>query len=50
MSFYFGVSVDKDAAAVDGQSSDDDFVSEQKTKIPKVTVNTKKAFSTKRFG
>ncbi|PWA53614.1 phospholipase-like protein [Artemisia annua] len=33
---------DKAAATVDGQASDDDFVSQHKTKIPKVTVNNQK--------
>ncbi|PWA88824.1 ulp1 protease family, C-terminal catalytic domain-containing protein [Artemisia annua] len=40
---------DKDAAHDDGNSSDDDFVSPKKTKIPKVTVSKKKIFTTKRF-
>ncbi|PWA87360.1 hypothetical protein CTI12_AA128140 [Artemisia annua] len=41
--------IDKDATAEDGQSTDDDFVYQQKPKIPKVTVGKKKTFTTKRF-
>ena len=42
MAILFGVSTDKDAADENGQSTDDDFVSQPKTKIPKVNVRTKK--------
>ena len=49
MAILFGVSTDKDAADENGQSTDDDFVSQPKTKIPKVNVRTKKNFTTKRF-
>ena len=44
------MSGDKAVADVDGQASDDDFVCQQKTKIPKVSVISKKTFTTKRFG
>ena len=39
---FFRVSGENNAVAIDGQSSDDDFVSKPKTKIQKVNVSTKK--------
>ncbi|PWA53982.1 Magnesium transporter MRS2/LPE10 [Artemisia annua] len=40
---------DKDAADVDGNSTDDDFVSPKKIKIPKVIVGKENTFTSKRF-
>ena len=49
MAILFGVLADRDVAAENGQSTDDDFVSQQKAKIPKVTVSRNKCFTKTRF-